>query len=246
MSISFSNTTSKNGIIQLIERNCGFNDGDISGNTTRLAQFTGDVNLALDKAMALIFQVGGRWQYDDSNHTSGYPIITTNINSGQRNYAFTNDEGSNLILEIQKVMVADSTGLFREMVPVDVQEGAPTNYWDGLDTTGQPNTYDKLGNGIFLDPIPNYSRTNGLKIYINRESSYFTVSDTTKKPGFAGIFHEYVALRPSYQYAYRNSLPNVTSLERELLKMEEDLMDYYKSRDKDMPKVIKPYTNSSC
>lgn len=89
MSLVFSNTTTKNGIIQRIERYCGFNDGDISGNTLRLAQFTGDINVALDYTLAMIFEEGGTWQFDDSNHSTNYPIITTNLISGQRDYSFT-------------------------------------------------------------------------------------------------------------------------------------------------------------
>ena len=245
MSVTFSSTANKNGIIQLIERNIApGQDGFISGNTTRLAQFTADINLALDRAFALIFQVGGTWQLDDSSHTD-YPIITTNLVSGQRDYSFTTDGSGNLILEIYKVMVADENGNYREITPVDVPAGAPSNFYDGLNTTGQPNTYDKLGNGIFLDPIPNYSETNGLKIYINREASYFVVGDTTKKPGIAGLFHEYLALRPSFQYAYRNSLANTASLETEMLKMEAAMMDYYKSREKDVQKTMMgAYSNS--
>jgi len=217
-------------------------DDNVKSNSTSYstADKTRDINLALDRALSLIFSVGGTWQFDDSNHTD-YPIITTDLVSGQRSYAFTSDGSSNLILEIYKVMVADSNGLFREMTPVDqqaVNPNSPSNYWDGLNTTGIPNTYDKTSNGIFLDPIPSYSRTAGLKIFINREASYFTVSDTTKKSGIAGLFHEYLALRPSYQYAFRNSLPNTAVLKAETTEMENAMMDYYKKREKDVIKRV--------
>lgn len=244
MSLVFSNTTTKNGIIQVCERNLGFNDGDISGNTTLLAQFTGDVNIALDRALAIIFSVGGTWQFDDSNHTD-YPIISTNIVASQRDYSFTSDANSNLILEIYKVFVADSTGLFSEILPVDVQSSAPSNYTSGQNTTGMPNSYDKTANGIFLDPIPNYNRTSGLKIYINREGSYFTTSDTTKKPGFAGLFHEYLPLRASYEYAQRKSLNNVKSLGEQMVIMENEMRDYYKAREKDVIKMVTPFRNNA-
>lgn len=112
MSLVFSNTTTKNGLIQLCERTCGFNDGEISGNTTTLAKFTGDINIALDRALSIIFEVGGTWQFDDSNFTD-YPIITTGIVSGQRDYSFTVDGSSNLILDIYRVQVSDSNGNFR-------------------------------------------------------------------------------------------------------------------------------------
>lgn len=208
------------------------------------ADKTRDINLALDRVFSLIFEVGGTWQFDDNNH-GDYAIITTNIVSGQRDYSFTTDEQGNLILEVLKVFVADSTGLFREVTPVDVPAGAPSNYWDGQNTGGQPNSYDKLANGIMLDPIPNYNRTNGLKVYISREASYFATTDTTKKAGFAGLFHEYLALRPSYQYAYRNGLPNMNLLKQEMLEMEEAIKNYYKAREKDTRKVLRTITNNA-
>lgn len=239
MSIQFSNTTTKNGLIQHIERNCGFNDGGISGNSTLLAQFTGDINAALDEVLSLIFEVGGTWQFDDSNHSTNYPIITTDIVSGQRDYSFISDGSGNLILEIYKVFVADVNGLFKEILPVDVAAGAPANYYDGQNTQGDPISYDKLGNGIFLDPIPNYNRTAGLKLYINREASYFSTSDTTKKAGFAGLFHEYLALRPSYYYCFRNQVPVYRQLREEMENMKQAIMDYYKSREKDVVKTLR-------
>lgn len=227
-------------ICGLIDDNCQIT----TESSYPIADKTRDINLALDRVFALIFQVGGTWQFDDSNHTD-YPIITTNIVSGQRDYTFTSDEAGNLILDVQKVFVSDENGLFREVTPVDVPSGAPANYWDGLNTTGQPNSYEKNANGIFLDPIPNYNRTGGLKVYISREGSYFTTSDTTKKPGFAGLFHEYLALRPSYQYAFRNSLANVDILKAEMVEMENALVDYYKLREKDVKKTLRPVINNA-
>ena len=109
MSLAYSNTSTKNGIIQKLEQTLfGENgDGRISGNATLFEMFNGDINLALDNALRIIFDADGRWQFDDSNHTD-YPIITTNIVSGQRDYPFTTDGSSNLILEIQRVSVLPS------------------------------------------------------------------------------------------------------------------------------------------
>lgn len=217
---------------------------DSDNNTYSLEDKTRDVNLALDRALALIFQVGGTWQFDDSNHTD-YPIITTNLVSGQRDYSFVSDENGNLILEVQRVFVADEQGNYREMTPVDVPSGAPSNYYDGLNTGGQPNTYEKNATGIFLDPIPNYNYSNGLKVYISREASYFTSSDTTKKPGIAGLFHEYLALRPSYQFCLRNDSKKANNLKMEIQEMENAMMEYYKRREKDVQPVLKTRVISS-
>lgn len=239
MSLQFSDSSLKSGIVEMIDANVGTNS-----TTYPIGEKTRDINLALDKVFALIFQVGGTWQFDDSNHTD-YPIITTNIVSGQRDYSFTTDGSSNLVLDIFKVLVSDSSGNFFEVFPVDQQTIAPVSYLNGQNTTGLPSTYDKTGNGIFLDAIPNYNKTGGLKVLINRTGSYFTTTDTTKKPGFAGIFHEYLALRPSFQFAMRKSLDNMNVLKAEMLEMEADIQNYYKSRQRDEVKVLTGRSNQN-
>lgn len=247
MSIQFSDTTNKNGIIQSIEDECGFNDGDITDDATMLAKFTGDVNRALDEIYALIFKSGGVWQFDDINH-SKYPFIETALISGQRDYAFTNDEQGNLILDIYKVMVKDANGVYQELDQVD-QQAKSTNrvnvdsFSNGLDTQGTPIRYDMTANGIFLDPIPNYSWSGddkGVKVFINREGSYFATSDTTKKAGFNGLFHYLLVLLPAYKYARIHSLPQVTRIENDIMKMKGELTDSYGQRSRDITRRLIP------
>lgn len=244
MSLVFSDTTNKNGIIQHLERTLGFNDGDISGNTTRLAQFTSDVNLALDSAFTIIFKAGGTWNFDDSNHTD-YPIVTTNLVASQQDYSFTSDSNSNLILEIQKVMAKTSTGDYQTLTPADQQELGTDQDSYSLSTEGNPTHYDKTANGIFLRPIPSTNVTNGLKVYINREASYFTVSDTTKKPGIAGIFHKYLVIHAADNYSLINNLKNRQSLQEEKLLMERDISDWYGRRTRDeKPQMVANVTDT--
>lgn len=241
MSIPFSNTTTKNGILQIIERTLGFADAEITSNTTRLAQFTGMCNLALDDAWAIIFKVGGKWQFDDSNHTD-YPFITTNLVDGQRDYTFTTDGSSNLILDVYKVMAKNpSTGFYYELEPVDQQNDAHMDtFYNGQLQEGTPDRYDKTGNGIFLDVIPNYNSTAGLKVYVNREGSYFATSDTTKKPGFDGLCHEYIPLKASYMYARDKSLSILPRLERDIQLMEKKIQERYGRRERDIERVLRP------
>ena len=220
----------KKQIDALIDRNCGTND-----TSYPVADKTADVNLALDEILGFMFPRGGTWQLDDANHTD-YPIIFTNLISGQRDYTFTTDEGGNMILDIYRVMVADSIGRFYDLDRVDQQlpDSENISMVDGQNLTGRPARYDKTANGIFLDLIPDYNYASGLKVFINREASYFTAVDTTKKAGFAHLFHEYLALRPSYQYAYRNGLSNLVSLRDEMLRMQQEIKTYYDRREKDV------------
>lgn len=238
MSLQFNDTANLKGITQIYEKEIGADYGFISGNTSRLKGLTADVNLAFDEFLGLAFRSDGTWQFDDSNH-SDYPIITTNIVSGQRDYNFTTDEQGNLILEIDKVLIADSSGTFREMKPVDAQSENDTNgFWDGTNPSGSPVAYDKTANGVFLNPIPNYNATNGLKVYINREASYFVYTDTTKKPGVPGIFHRYFAIRPAYDYARRNNLATLGSLSVELQRLEAGIKEHFAFRNADKRKRL--------
>ncbi len=233
MSLVFNDTSTYKGIVQLFEKECGFPRGTISGDTDRLKELAADVNLAFDDFVQLAIQSNGTWQWDDSNQTD-YPIITTNIVSGQRDYAFTSDSSGNLILDVFKVFVANSNGVFSEIKAVDVQSDSDlSSFTDGQNTGGAPVRYDKTANGIFLDPIPNYNRTAGLKVYVNREPSYFTSSDTTKKPGVPGILHKWFVLRPAQDYARRNTLATLPRLEIEVLRMEQTIQDYFSSRIRD-------------
>lgn len=241
MSLAFSDTTNKDGIIQRVEQELNFPDAYISGDATRLKFWTGSINLALDKAFHTIFKADGRWQFDDGNHTT-YPILTGNLVDGQRDYSFTADSDSNLILDIQRVFLRmATTESYYEIFPTDVQsaqENEISSFVDGLNTEGYPYHYDKTSTGIFLDPIPNANVSAGLKIYVSREGSYFTTSDTTKTPGFAGLYHEYLVLEPCYRYARANNLKKQETFKRDLLELEKKIEEFYSRRDKHLRPIM--------
>jgi hypothetical protein len=242
MSLAFSNTTDKNGIIQGIERTLHGEDGDarISGNATLMAMATAEVNLALSRAMHIIFTADGTWQYDDANHT-GYNILTTNLVSGQRAYSFTEDTAGNLLISLHRAAILSSATdtTYQDIYPADAQTDEYSPFVTN-DTTavGVPYTYDKTATGIFVDPIPNYNATAGLKIYVDREGSVFTVSDTTKKPGFSGLYHEYLIIRPARVLAENAGMyPLADRLKIRETEMEDAITEHYSARaaDEDTP-----------
>lgn len=232
MSLQYSDILTK------IDDNCGSNTTSYS-----VAKKTIDVNLGIDNLMLMLFGegAGGSWQLDDTNHTK-YPIITTDLVANQRDYPFNTDEQGNIILDIYRVMVKNSsTGLYVDLTPVDQQSSSNiASFLDGQNLTGVPNRYDKTGNAIFLDPIPSYDSTNGLKVWINREASYFTSSDTTKKWGFTGLYHEYLVLYPSYQYARAKNLANREVIKRDLIELEEKIRKHAGTRERDVVRRIIP------
>lgn len=235
MSIVFSESTNKTGICELIDDACG-------SNTTSypLAKKARDANLALDDALAIIFSIGGTWQFDDGDHTAD-PIITTNLVDGQRDYHFTTDEQSNIILDILKVQVKNSaTGVFKDLEIVDMARNAPDTMLDGDNTEGVPTKYAIVGNGIFLDYIPSYNSTGGLKIIINREASYFSSTDTTKVSGLDGLCHDFLYLKPSYEYARNHNLAVREALYRDLQVAIQKLKDRYKIKERNVVSRLIP------
>lgn len=237
-----------NQILSRIERTCGYNAGDIVNNPARKSYFTDAINVAQDEVFSIIFnRINKGWQFDDIYHEK-YPIITFDIVSGQRDYSFITDEQGNLILDIYKVVMIDSQNVPHELTAVDQNEINSNRI--NLDSfsessTGTPKRYDIMANGIFLDPIPNFSKGDALKIYINREGMRFQTSDTTKKAGFSGLYHEYLVLKPSYDEARDKSLKNAEKLKRDLLEMRTDIETHYGNKGKDYQKTLVPnYENN--
>jgi len=250
MSLQFNDETNYRGLVQVYEKEASYNRGDVSGSTDLLKEFAADSNLALDDLFTIGFKAGGTWQPDDSGHAK-YPSISTNLVSGQRDYTFILDEQGNLILDIYRVMVATPSGVFVEISPVDQQTRNSNNtntdtLINGKNTTGTPTRYDKTANGILLDLIPSYNYTRGLKVFINREPSYFIYSDTTKKAGVPGNLHRYLALKPALDYARRNGLKTYNALAIEVQRYEQLIIpETFGRRERDIPRRLVPnYQNN--
>lgn len=250
MSLQLSDTTTDLGIIQQIEDELDWDRGDILNNTALLKKVVAKINLAWDDYLAIALTASGKWQYDDSSHTD-YPIIYTNLVSGQRSYLITTDEQGNLVLDIYKAAILPSATatLYEEIFPKDQQtkNHAPDLVSEST-ATGVPHEYDKTANGIFLDPPPSYNATNGLKLYINREASRFTTSDLTKKPGCPGLHHEYFVFKAAHAIARPKGLTTKNDLAAEIFKYEGDksagiqgkIARYFAQREKDEKPRIKP------
>jgi hypothetical protein len=238
MSLVYNDTNTLKGIVQMYEREIGVTRGTVSGNTTLLKELTADVNLAFDDYLRLAFPVDGKWKLDDSNHTD-MPEITTNLVQGQRSYSFTEDEQNNLILDIFAVYIK-SGDTYEQITPVDPDtEMYHTGFYNGLDIQGVPIYYDKSANQIILDPIPETNVTDGLKVSINREASYFSYDDTTKKPGVNGLHHAYFYLKPAEDYARRNLLNTHNLIANKLAAMEAQITASYQKRTRDQKNVLK-------
>ena len=194
---------------------------------------TRHANLALDKAIALILQSDSKWKWDDSNH-SDLPIGVAKINSGQQNYGIAGIT----FLTINEVQILNNAGTYDTLTAVleDSQEGKDIMR---KKNTGTPKYYLKKGDSIFLGPTPSSDLTNGLRVFFQRNVSYFTTSDTTKVPGFAQPFHRLISLYPSLDYLEVEEKWNRAKVvQKRITEMEAALVAFYSSRAKDeQPKI---------
>lgn len=240
--MQFSDTTTKNGLIQNIEIKL-FGDegyGKISGDSNLLLQFTNRINTAFNRYVFLAMSADGRWQWDDTNYTD-MSIGLTNIVASQRAYTFSLEH-----LEVEKVLIMDNGGLWHVITPIDENDRDAVEYLENNgNRVGIPSKYDKRGDTIFLDVTPNYNATNGLKVFFKRGPSYFVSTDTTKKPGFASILHNYLVLYPSMEYAVDRIMPEAKNLFELVSQMERNIKAYYSLRNKDeQPRLKAGYQNN--
>ena len=241
MSLKFSDTTDKLGLIQDCESKVfGNDDGAISGNALLLKQFTRYINNAYSSLTNIILESDTRWQWDDSNFTD-YPIGETDLVAGQQDYTLDVTH-----MSILAVYAKDSAGKFYPLKHIDEydlkQDGiAPTEF---MSTDGAPMYYDNVaGNAVKLYPAPatgSVTTSNGLRVSFQRPPSYFVSTDTTKVPGVPATFHKYLPLRACYEYAADNSMTEKSQLLKQRMDEEEQAIRYYyNKRNKDEKSRLK-------
>ncbi len=250
--LQFSDTTTKQGLVQFYEKEIGADYGDVSGDTEALYEFTARSNVALQDFLRMAIDSSGTMQFDDTSTYEtdgvterGYPILTANLISSQRDYKFVADGVGNLILDIHKVLILPSSSApeFVEIDPID--ELREQNNILKNSNSGVPSKYGKLSNGLFLDPPTGYSKTGGLKMVVSRETTYFTSADTTKRAGIPAIFHKYLYLKPAMEKGRTKTFSNYALLRDEVLKLEGDginpgqIQKYFASRERDVRKGLK-------
>lgn len=237
----FSDTVNRNGLIQLLER-----DTNTQSATTAsypLAVKTEDINNAIGTFALIATKASGRMQWDDTNQTD-YPVIYTNIVSGQVDYTVTVDGSTpaNQILDLRQVRIKDNTGTWKTLKPID-REANSINRYEGV--TGVPEVYDFDSNGLKLYPIASYNSTAGIELYVSRTPSYFASTDTTKEAGIPRIFQNYLHLKPAYLYCLVKTLPQTKGLQLEVEKLELAIADYYSRRDRVDRKQMRPNVEST-
>lgn len=191
-----------------------------------LADFIRNANFAMDAVLVALLSNDRSWQHDDWNNTSTLPISNLTLTSGQNDYGLADRH-----LSISSVRVKDRNGNYVRLERKDRVD--MTDY--ELSRSGTPETYDKIGRSIIVNPTPDYTVADtGVELTFQQGSNYFTAADTTKEPGFDDPLHRYISLLPARDYCATNDMNNqYTVIERELQKLDLALVNYMKQRDGD-------------
>lgn len=232
--MQFYDATNKTGIINKIGFNIGY---DVANDSDLLKEMTAIVNDYYMKATQIIITADGTWKWDDRNQTD-MPIATTDIVDSQEDYLLlekapsTNQDW----LEVERIEAKDSSGNWFRLRPRDLRE-IRSSVGETYKTDATPEFFHFDGVSIHLYPNPNYNSTDGLKVWFSRAPLLFTSTDTTKRPGFASLFHNYLVLGPTYDWNMAKG-GETEKYKRDIKEMELEIAKYYSRRDETEPKRI--------
>jgi hypothetical protein len=211
--MKFSDTSTKQGLIQECEFWTNLGDAAISGDSTLLKVFANRLNRAYDNVLPLVLSRDDKMRWDDTNQPD-HPIGTLDLSSSYHDYEVLVDDNGVSILNITDVMILDSATAteYRRLRRMTLDDPQSLNAMSPNPTdTGIPSAFVEKDNIIFLSPKPNYSVTAGIKLFFERSPDYFTSADTTQTPGIPEPFHPLLALYASYDWLLVNK-PEATTL----------------------------------
>src|SRR3990167_6329620 len=203
------------------------------------AQLWRRINQGYEETVSLILNCDGRWQFEDENFTT-YPIATTTLVDSQNDYSFETAH-----LEIERVEVKDSGGLWHLLSPIDIsQVGEAIDEFYKID--GLPLYYDKNGKSLLLYPAPaagSVTLAAGIKVYFKRTADLFTsaqVTTGTRVPGFPSPFHMILAYKAAIPFCVAYRPGRVLALMAQVLKFEDGIKKHFGRREQDRRKILSP------
>lgn len=187
------------------------------------------VNSALDRFFTLAFQTDGRWAFDDLNQTTA-PLQSINLASGTEKYAL--DIFTSEIINVLRVeaLTSGDVGITLDRFDRNSVRDMSLPQWNSV--AGQPEHYDLFGKYIYLYPKPNYTKTNGLSLYFERNKSAFVSTDTTKVPGIPSIFHQYICRLAALPYLIEFQKGQKNDIASQIQLDEVAIKKYFSSREK--------------
>ncbi len=184
-----------------------FGDGSTLNSDYSLADRTRNVNIALDEVVSELFKADPNFMWDDTTNAD-FPIAT--VTTGEDHVTLPDES-----LVIHRVRIRNSNGDIVTLIPTTRRELDDSE----LNSTGIPDRYYKIDNGIF--PIPSPASSFEYELEFQRGANHFVTTDTDKKPGFNSQFHQYLSIGASLRYALANGMrekSNYLQLEKERIR----------------------------
>lgn len=218
----FNDPENKQGIIQHIDFLL-FGTSEEFHDAYSLEDRVRNCNMAYDEAVVELLKADPNWTWDDNNYDTSLPVAYLDTTGGQDHYSVKDS-----FITILEVRVKDRNGDYKQI------DTCLRRNVEDLDEKGEPERYYKIGNTIFLHPIPDYGYERGLEVRFDRGGEYFTKEDLDKEPGFAGIFHEYLPIVASLKWATSNGMKDkITVLSDQKQMMENKIQRHYEDRSRD-------------
>lgn len=197
--MQFSDNAGKSGLIEDTTFLLGI---DVNGYP--IEERTRNINNRYAMILPIIFSSYGGWQFIDDNTsdtTTGVPYADQNLTSGTSLYQLPT-----AALTVKGVSILTSGGSRQNLTGISFEEYQQVG-GDATNTTNAaPSRYMLQGDILRMVPTPNYSVTNGLRVYFDQAAYQFTSVDTTKTPGFASIFHRALSVGAALDYAMAKNL----------------------------------------
>jgi hypothetical protein len=212
----FNDPTNNQGIVQDINHWTKADD-----NTYPLADKVRNCNRALDKISARIIRNSYNWTFVDDNSTD-FSIAFTTLPAGLDNVAMEIDH-----LNLERVRIKNTDGTYTTLTPRARRE-IPD--WV-LDSTGRPEYYYRQGQSLVF--APSADQTYELELEFQKGMDYFSVSDTTKQPGFNPQFHRLVSLYASRDYVGIDDQRLYEPIQMEIRELEAEMDEFYQKRTRD-------------
>jgi len=238
----FSDTTAKNGILQMCEQTTNLGDTGITGNSALKAYFTNLINQWLQIGHFYAWTTNKDWHFDDFNYTT-FPFATTTVVDSQRDYSLPST-----LYRVRKVEIMDIAGKYHALEQFDEESPILVNEKE-QETPGIPTHYRLANFSLILYPVPDITMVTaekGLRLSYDREMNVFTMTDTTQVPGFAELLHPICYYGPCWEWAMVNNVGNVAKMCERMLGqfpgLREVFEKFFSVRDKnDISFVGRPY-----
>lgn len=237
--MQYSNTSTKAGIIQMIEETTGLGDATITNSTQKFAYFNNLVNNWYRIAAFIAWKADKSWSFDDTNHST-FPQFTATLVDDQRDYTLPSTA-----LRIRQVECKDVSGNYYTLRYM--REDDPRLLSEKEQEDSQiPTDYRLVGNSVILYPNVDSSLVTtsaGLRVTVDREVDPFTVSDTTQEPGIPAQFHPILYYGPSFEYSAANGIKDVSQMCLRMLGdfpgLTEQLGTFFAERNQNVSRSLK-------